>query len=165
MREIFTIQLKCEAVKVRVLQSLSRRDALLGVINHHLTHQVNGLVAGIGDQLIQRGRYELREREVDLRCQLVAFRPLSLSRAAQYCTYLVNLISLTVTREQRSLQIQFSHDSAHSEHINGRIIVGTPQENFRSSIPASTDVISKRRTGTNLSGQTEISNLNGVVLD
>jgi hypothetical protein len=102
-----------------MLQSLSRSYALLRIVYHHLIHEVDGCVPSCGNQLVQRSRHELREREINSRCQLVTFRPLSLGRATQYSADLVDLVSLTVSREEGSLEIKLSHDSSHGKHIYG----------------------------------------------
>ena len=107
-----------------MLQGLLWCDALLWVKGHHLVHQVDCLLACIWNQLAQRGGHELWEGEANFSRQLIALWPLSLSWATQDSACLIDLISLVVTWEEWSQQIQLGHDCTESENIYWTIVIG-----------------------------------------
>ena len=101
-----------------MLQSLLWRDSLLRVKCHHLHHQVDCLLTSVWNQLAERCWHELWESKVDLSCELVALRPLSLSWTAENSAGFIDLVSFIISREKGSHEVEFSHDGTESKDVN-----------------------------------------------
>ena len=81
---------------------------------------------------------------------------------AQHGTRLVNLISLVVSGEQRPKHVVLGHHCSTSEDVDGRVVVGRPEQDLRSSVPSCADIISERRLASDFTCQTKVSDLNCV---
>ena len=112
------VRVQDEPIKVRMLDSLGRCEPLLRVEGHHLVHEVDGLLASVGNELAERRRDELRKGETYLGGKLIALRPLGLSRAAQDGTCLVDLVRFVVAREERPHEVELGHNRSHGEDVN-----------------------------------------------
>jgi len=97
---------------------LGRGQPLLRVESHHFVHKVDGLLTGVGNELVERGWNELWEGETYLGGKLIALWPLLLSRAAQDSTCLVDLIRFVVAREEGPHEVELGHDSSHGEDVD-----------------------------------------------
>ena len=95
----------CETFEVGVLEGLDGRDSFLGVEDHHFVHQIDGVLARIRYQLVERCGDELGESEANLGRKLVPFGPLGLCWAAQDSARFVNLVRLVVAREKGTHQV------------------------------------------------------------
>ena len=154
-----------EPIEVRVLEGLLGCKSFLGVKCHHFHHNIYCLFWCIRYQLLQWSGNKFREGKSDFGCQLVPFRPLGGGGTSHNSASLINLVCLIITRKKRSQKVQLCHYSPTRKDVNWRIVVCRTEQNFRSSIPPCTHVISEGWSGPDFSSESKIGNFNSFSLD
>ena len=149
----------------RVLQTLRRRWSLLRVVKHVVRHDLDGVGAGVWNELLQRRGRELREAEVHFGGQLHALWPNVAARRAEHRTHLVNFVGLAGSGEQGAQGEHFCHDAPHRPDVDGGVVVRGSEQHLRSTVPARGHVVCEGGPRADFAREPKVCHLADVAAD
>ena len=138
-----------------MLEALVGCRSLIVIELEHLVDQVDAVLGSPGNYRTQRCRCHFWEVDASHAGKLIAFLPVRRwcpERRANFH----KLVSFRVPWENRSLQEHLSNDAAHSPNVDGRVVAGGANQQFRSSVPAGTDVVCQRRSRSDFTSKAKV---------
>lgn len=139
------VVLEVQSLHVRVRQGLVNGDATVRVESQHLFNQINRLLVGAAEQLIEI----FTAIEWQLSHESAVVRILDLVNEVGFWLshqigYHHHLFLLRLSGQQWLPSNEFSENTANAPNINGRRVLPPRENHFRSSIPARCDVVGER---------------------
>lgn len=147
-----------------ILEAFGGGGTLGGIEMQHVLNELNGFFGRILDYGGKGLRNALRKLVTKLLGKFKAIRPLLSGGGTEHFANLHHLVLLALAWKQWSHGEELGHDGSHGEDINGRIVVGISEQNFRRSVPASTYVVSVWGSGIDLFGESKVRNLDCIMV-